>query len=69
MDTIRAGDTSVSRSVLVWDPSVGVEVLNSGYGSTFGGVSEGDVLNNDSVILRVTYGDVNLVLGGDAEAP
>ncbi len=69
IDTIRAGDTSSGTSALVWDGSVGVEVLNSGYGSTFGGVSEGDVLNNDSVILRLTYGDVNLMLGGDAEAP
>jgi beta-lactamase superfamily II metal-dependent hydrolase len=69
IDTIRAGDTSASRSALVWDPSVGVEILNSGYGSTFGGVSQGDILNNDSVVLRVSYGDVNLVLGGDAEGP
>ncbi len=69
IDTIRAGDTSASRTALQWDSSVVVEVLHSGYGRSFGGVSEGDLLNNDSVILRLSYGQVNLVMGGDAEAP
>lgn len=59
---ISAGDTDATRTELQWDPQVSVEVLNAGFGT------DGN-LNNDSIVIRLSYGDVDWILGGDAEAP
>jgi beta-lactamase superfamily II metal-dependent hydrolase len=48
---------------------VRVEVLNAGDGHAAGGDTEADWINNDSIVLRVGYGDVEFLLGGDAESP
>ncbi len=66
---VRVGETETTNPALAWDPSVGVEVLNAGSGRTIGGETESDWINNDSVVLRVSYGAVDLVFGGDAESP
>jgi len=62
-DTLWVGDTDQTRSVLAWDPSVRVEVLHSGH------LAGSDNLNNDSIVIRLSYGDVDLLTGGDAEQP
>jgi beta-lactamase superfamily II metal-dependent hydrolase len=66
---IEVGDTDASDPALAWDPAVSVEVLNAGYGRAIGGDTESDWINNDSVVLRIAYGQVEWILGGDAEAP
>ena len=66
---VNAGDTDATNAALAWDPAVRVQALNSGGGSTIGGLDEGDWINNDSIVLRIGYADVQLVLGGDAEGP
>ena len=49
IDTVWAGDTDQTRSVLAWDPEVRVQVLHSG--------RHGDGnLNNDSIVIRLSYG-------------
>jgi competence protein ComEC len=63
IDTLWTGDTDVTRSVLRWDPGVRVEVLHSGH------LDGSNDLNNDSIVIRLSYGDVDLLTGGDAEEP
>lgn len=67
--TLEPGDTDGDTPALAWDPHVRVAVLNAGHGRSIGGDTENDWINNDSVVMRLTYGSVSLVLGGDAEAP
>jgi competence protein ComEC len=66
---VRVGDTEATNPAIAWDPAVEVEVLNAGNGHAMGGETESDWINNDSVVLRVSYGSVDLMLGGDAESP
>jgi len=70
IDTVYAGDSHLTRDVLVWDPEVKVQVWNSGDGRLNAGDSndEGALLNNDSIVLRVSFRNVDIVMGGDAEA-
>ena len=68
-EIVRAGDTQATNPAVAWDPSVAVEVLHAGHGHATGGASEDDWINNDSVVMRVSYGLVNFMLGGDAESP
>lgn len=61
----EAGDrrtTVATGDLLDLGPSMTAEVLHA---------SEGDVENenNNSVVLRLTYGDVRVLLGGDCEFP
>jgi len=59
---IAPGMTSdANPQELDWDPLVDVTVLNAGAQPEWDG---GD-LNNDSVVLKITYGEVDLVTGGD----
>jgi beta-lactamase superfamily II metal-dependent hydrolase len=66
---VRAGDDQTSNVALAWDPTVTVEVLHAGGGHATGGQTESDWINNDSIVLRVSYGNVDFLLGGDAESP
>jgi hypothetical protein len=61
-------DTSSSVPALRWDPEVEVLVLNSGTpdGYVMDGY-EGTDINNESIVVRISYGDVDFVIGGDAE--
>lgn len=61
-------DTSSSVPALRWDPEVEVLVLNSGTpeGYVPDGY-EGTDINNESIVVRISYGDVDFVIGGDAE--
>jgi beta-lactamase superfamily II metal-dependent hydrolase len=63
VDTIYAGETDASNpDALAWDPGVRVAVFNSGND----GVSTDP--NNDSIVLKLTYGTVDVLLTGDARA-
>jgi hypothetical protein len=66
---LHPGDDETTVPALAWDPAVRVTVLRAGDGQLAGGAGENDWINNDSIILRIGYGAVHLVLGGDAEAP
>ena len=59
---IAPGMTSAGEpDALDWDPAVDVMVLNAGAQPEWAG---GD-LNNDSVVLKVSYGAVDFITGGD----
>ena len=66
---VLRGATDATSPGLAWDPSVHVAILNAGGGRATGGDTESDWINNDSIVMRLTYGSVSLVLGGDAESP
>ncbi len=59
---IASGMTSDSDPAeLAWDNLVDVVVLNAGAQPAWDGGDE----NNDSVVLKVSYGEVDLITGGD----
>jgi hypothetical protein len=65
---LRRFDTSSSVPALRWDPEVEVLVLNSGTPADYVPDGyEGTDINNESIVLRISYGDVDFVIGGDAE--
>jgi competence protein ComEC len=66
---IAAGESDATNPALRWDSEVEVAALNAGGGRAIGGDTESDWINNDSIVLRLSYGDVDLLMGGDAEAP
>jgi beta-lactamase superfamily II metal-dependent hydrolase len=66
---VRTGDTDDTNDQLAWDPEIQVETLHAGSGFAIGGSSENDRINNDSFVFRITMGEVNFLLGGDAEGP
>ncbi|MFQ5600697.1 MAG: ComEC/Rec2 family competence protein [Candidatus Krumholzibacteriia bacterium] len=65
---LTRGQTSDEVPELDWDPQVRVTVLASGTppNYTLSG-HEGTDINNDSIVLRFSFGDVDFVIGGDAE--
>jgi beta-lactamase superfamily II metal-dependent hydrolase len=71
--TVAHGDDSSNDPVLDWDDAPGffVEVLSAGIGTEFitDPAYQPDDLegNNDSIVLRITYGDVVYLLMADAE--
>ena len=67
---LSRGQTSASAPDLAWDSRVQVVVLSSGRlpNYTPSAARENDDINNDSVVLRWSYGDVDFIIGGDAEA-
>lgn len=55
---------------LGWDPLVDVLVLNAGSQPEWAGSGwEGDRINNDSIVLKISYGEVDIITGGDCENP
>ena len=71
--TLDQGMSSETHDFLDWDPGhdVSVKVYSSGAGKYQPGGdddgAEGSQGNNDSVVLKVTYGQVDIMLAGDAE--
>jgi len=67
------GDDSWNRSLFAWDDTPGffVRVLTAGIGTQF--VMDPAMLpedvegNNDSIVMKVTFGDVSFIPSGDAE--
>ncbi|HET7225369.1 MAG TPA: MBL fold metallo-hydrolase [Candidatus Eisenbacteria bacterium] len=66
---VASGDDDGSNPALTWDPDVRVRVLHAGGGRALGGDTESEWLNDDSIVLRITYGNVTIAMGGDAESP
>jgi competence protein ComEC len=70
---VKQGDTSDSVPGLDWDDTPGfrVQVLSAGVGGTIfeddDSGTEGMNTNNDSVVLRMTFGNVSFITTGDAE--
>jgi len=70
---IKQGDTSESVDALDWDdtPGFDVTVLAAGLGGAMMAVDdsgeEGMNTNNDSVVLMIRFGDVEVITTGDAE--
>jgi len=63
------GMTSDAYDFLDWDPGhdVQVRVFSAGAGRYMAPGQEGSPGNNDSVVLKVSYGDVDIMLAADAE--
>ena len=65
---LERGDSSQNRIDLAFDPEVVVLCLNSGTPPGYVPVGyEGTNINNESIVIRFSYGDVDFVIGGDAE--
>ncbi len=61
-------DTDQTQPALAWDPAVSVTILNSGLASDVPVKDfESDNINNESIVFKITYGDVDFIIGGDAE--
>lgn len=67
---LARGQSSASNPELNWDPRVAVKVLSSGRLPNYvpSQARENDDINNDSIVLKWTYGEVDFIIGGDAEA-
>lgn len=70
---VQQGDDAGNTPALDWDDTPGfhVQVLGSGFGGLIGGPedsgTEGMKGNNDSVVMRFTFGGVSYITTGDAE--
>lgn len=64
-----AGQTNANTDFLKWDEEHGVKVkvLAAGSGSLMTSSNQGDSVNCDSAVLKVSFGDVDFLLTGDAE--
>jgi beta-lactamase superfamily II metal-dependent hydrolase len=71
--TVTQGDDSTNHEILAWDdtPDFLVQVLSAGVGNQFAEspefIPEDAEGNNDSIVFRLTYGDVSYITMGDAE--
>jgi competence protein ComEC len=67
--SLLPGMSSGTEDFLDWDPAHGVKVtvFSAGAGKYMTGGQSGSTGNNDSVVLKVTYGEVDIVLCADAE--
>ena len=68
-DSLSAGQTNESTDLLKWDEEHGikVKVLSAGAGSLMDPQEADDAINNDSIVLKLTYGAVDILLNADAE--
>jgi beta-lactamase superfamily II metal-dependent hydrolase len=68
-DSLEDGQTNRTVDFLKWDEEHGVEVkvLSAGAGRFVLSWQSSDPINNDSAVLKITYGEVDIMLGGDAE--
>ena len=66
---LELGMSSETHDFLDWDPEheVGVRVLSAGAGKFMTAGQSGSTGNNDSVVLKVSFGDVDIMLCADAE--
>jgi len=67
---LTRGQTSQTVPELNFDARVLITVLSSGKLPNYTPTEarENDDINNDSIVLKWTYGDVDFIIGGDAEA-
>ena len=65
---LQRGQSSGDVADLRLDPDVRIVVLNSGTPPNYQFTGhDGTDTNNESIVLRFSYGDVDFVIGGDAE--
>jgi hypothetical protein len=65
---ISRGQSSANLPALRLDSEVEIFVLNSGTPAGYEPVGhEGTDINNESIVLRFAYGDVDFIIGGDCE--
>ena len=70
---VKQGDDSSNLEILDWDdtPSFFVQVLSAGVGTQFAPspeyISEDAEVNNDSIVLKLTFGGVSYITMGDGE--
>lgn len=65
---ISRGQTSSDVPELRLDPEVRILVVNSGVPAGYQQVGhEGTDINNESIVMRFSYGDVDFMIGGDCE--
>jgi hypothetical protein len=65
---LARGDSSENLVALQFDPAVSILCLNSGVPPGYRPVSYVNTnINNESIVLKFTYGDVDFIIGGDAE--
>jgi competence protein ComEC len=66
---LQEGQTSATTDFLNWDPEHGVrvKVLAAGSGRLMRPGNQSDSVNCDSAVLKVSYGEVDFLLTGDAE--
>lgn len=68
LEVQRGDDDGSFPEFASWDPQVDVVCLNSSLADDVPiGGHEGTNINNESITLRISYGDVDLVIGGDTE--
>ncbi len=66
--TVSRGNTDENSPFLAWDPALHIEVWASGCGDDFPNISyDGSRINNDSPLLKLSFGNFQLVTGGDSE--
>jgi competence protein ComEC len=59
---------ATNPEALAWDPLVNVVVLNGGSQPEWADVDyNGTAINDDSIVLKISYGDVDIITGGDCE--
>lgn len=67
--SLHRGDSSANTPGLALDSAVNIVCLNSGTPPDYVPDGyEGTDINNESIVLKFTYGDVDFIIGGDAEA-
>jgi len=68
-DSLAEGQTNETVDFLKWDEEHGVQVkvMSSGAGRFVEPGQNSDQINNDSAVFKITYGQVDIILGGDAE--
>jgi beta-lactamase superfamily II metal-dependent hydrolase len=64
-DSLSEGQTNEDTDILKWDEEhgIGVKVLSAGAARIIG---DGNG-NNDAIVFKITYGEVDFLLNGDAE--
>ncbi|MFH1311735.1 MAG: MBL fold metallo-hydrolase [Candidatus Eisenbacteria bacterium] len=70
VDSLIEGQTNANTDFLRWDEEHGVrvKVFSAGAGRLFAPEQDGDPTNCDSPVIKVSYGQVDIMLNADAEA-
>lgn len=68
-DSLKAGDNNLNKETLAWDneDNVTVKVLASGSGAFYYSGDPDDRINSDSIVFKISFGKVDILLAGDAE--
>jgi len=65
---VSRGHSSTTEDFLRWDEDLSVEVWSAGAGDDFPSITyEGSRINNDSPLMKLSYRDFSICLGGDSE--